>query len=106
LIVNAETPNPQPSEKPGVPTGVEAKLEVKLSWNSIPSATSYNVKRALSEAGPYTTIASDLKTTSYIDTNVVSGVAYYYVISFVNAAGESANSAPVTALKHSTATMQ
>ena len=67
-----------------------------LSWTASSGATSYNVKRATVSGGPYTTIASPT-TTSHTNTGLVNGTTYYYVVSAVNAAGESANSAQVSA---------
>jgi cellulose 1,4-beta-cellobiosidase len=47
--------------------------------------------------GPYTTVATGLTATSYINTALTNGTAYYYVVSAVNSAGESANSAEASA---------
>ena len=70
---------------------------VTLNWTASAGATSYNVKRATTSGGPYTTIAPVVNTTSYTDTTVVNGTTYYYVVSAVNAAGESPDSAEVSA---------
>ena len=67
-----------------------------LSWNASSEAASYNVKRSTTSGGPYTTIASPT-TTSYTDTAVTNATTYYYVVSAVNAAGQSANSSQVSA---------
>ncbi|MEK5000563.1 MULTISPECIES: fibronectin type III domain-containing protein [unclassified Paenibacillus] len=63
---------------------------VKLEW-AVTGAESYNVKRAASPGGPYIQLAN-VKGTSYSDTTVTNGTTYYYVVSAVNRAGESANS--------------
>lgn len=80
---------------PPVPAYVSAKVDtgsrVTLAWTSGPDATSYNVKRSTSAAGPFTTIGTTTSL-SYSDTGLTSGVSYYYVVSAVNANGESANS--------------
>ena len=84
---------------PPIPTGLTAtagNAQVALNWTASSGATSYNVKRATVNGGPYTTIASPT-TTSYTDTTAVNGTTYYYVVSAVNASGESANSAQVSA---------
>jgi fibronectin type 3 domain-containing protein len=81
------------------PTGLVATAgtnQVSLSWTATSGATSYNVKRAPVNGGPYTTIASPT-VTSYLDTNVVAGTTYYYVVSAANAVGEGFNSAQVSA---------
>jgi hypothetical protein len=80
---------------PSTPTGLTAmagNAQLSLSWNASFGAISYNVKRATVSGGPYTTIASSVTTTSYTDTGLNNGTTYYYVISSVNAAGESVNS--------------
>jgi len=65
---------------------------VTLTWDVISSATGYNVKRSTTVGGPYTTIASNVATNSYVDTDVVNDTTYYYVVSAITADGESANS--------------
>jgi len=65
-----------------------------LTWTAVADATSYNIKRALVTGGPYTTIDTDLAS-PYKDTAVVPGTDYFYVISAVNACGESGNSIEV-----------
>lgn len=88
---------------PATPTGVSAtagNTQVVVAWSAITTgtsgATSFHVKRSTTSGGPYTTISSPT-TTSYTDTVVTNGTAYYYVVSAVNSAGESANSSEVTA---------
>jgi len=91
------TPPPSP---PPVPTGLTAtpgNAQVSLSWSASSGATSYNVKRATVSGGPYTTLASDVTSTSYTDPGPTNGTTYYYVVSAVNSVGESANSAQVSA---------
>lgn len=65
--------------------------KVILSWDAVTGVTSYNVKRATTAGGPYTTIANNVTTTSYVDTDVVNGT-YYYVVTAITVDGESANS--------------
>lgn len=84
---------------PAVPTGVTAvpgNARVLLSWTASFGATSYNVKRATVSGGPFTTVDSPT-TNSFIDTGRTNNTAYYYVVSAVNSAGESANSSQVSA---------
>jgi cellulose 1,4-beta-cellobiosidase len=86
---------------PPVPTGltptVVSSNQINLSWNASTGATSYNVKRATVSGGPYTTIATGVTATSYNNTGLTPATTYYYVVSAVNANGESANSSQVSA---------
>jgi subtilisin family serine protease len=78
------------------PTGLTASPgdgQVTLNWSPSTGATSYKVKRSLTSGGPYTTIASGIGATNYLDSGLTNGLTYFYVVSAVNSAGESANSA-------------
>lgn len=71
--------------------------EIDLSWTASAGATSYNVKRATTSGGPYTTIAT-VAATSYHDTTLAGATTYYYVVSALNSVGESADSAEASAV--------
>lgn len=62
---------------------------VLLNWDPSPSATVafYKVYRGTARGGPYSVLGSNLRTTTYTDTSVQSGVTYYYVTTAVDAAG-------------------
>jgi fibronectin type 3 domain-containing protein len=82
-----------------VPTNLSAtpgNTQVSLSWTASSGATSYNVKRSTTSGGPYTTVGSPTGT-SFTNTGLVNGTTYFYVVSAVNASGESGNSAQVSA---------
>ena len=84
---------------PATPTGLTTTAssgQIALSWNASSAATSYHVKRSTSSGGPYTQVAAPT-TTTYSDTGVIAGTAYYYVVSALNTYGESANSAQASA---------
>jgi fibronectin type 3 domain-containing protein len=88
-----------PLEAPPAPTEVVAtagNAQVSLTWAAGLTATSYNVKRSTTTGGPYTKISSPTAT-NFTDTGLTNGTTYFYVISAVNAAGESANSAQASA---------
>ena len=70
---------------------------VLLSWDSSLGATSYEVKRSQTAGGPYTTIGANVKGVSFVDTAVVNGVTYYYVVSAANSLGESGDSGEASA---------
>jgi hypothetical protein len=85
---------------PPVPAGLSAtpgNAQVRLSWSASAGASSYHVKRAATSGGPYTQIAAPT-VTSYSDTALTNGTTYYYVVSAIDASGESANSVQVTAI--------
>lgn len=81
---------------PAPPTGLTISggaANVQLTWTASPSATSYNVKRGTVSGGPYTTIASNITDTSYLDTAATgSGTTYYYVVTAKTGIYESAPS--------------
>ncbi len=89
-----------PATAPATPTGLAAtggNAEVSLTWNASTGATSYHVKRATTAGGSFTTTLASPTATSYVDSTVTNGTAYFYVVSAVDTAGESANSAQATA---------
>jgi len=80
---------------PGAPANLTATAGdglIMLSWNAAEGALSYNVKRAETTGGPYTTIADAVVGTSFTDTDLITGATYYYVVSATNSGGESADS--------------
>jgi hypothetical protein len=83
-------------QSPTLTATTVATNQVNLTWNASTTATGYNVKRSTTNGGPYTVIAT-VTTTGYTDTAVTSGTTYYYVVSAVNAYGESADSAQASA---------
>jgi cellulose 1,4-beta-cellobiosidase len=88
-----------PAQVPATPTGLmatSANAQVSLTWAASATATSYNVKRSTTTGGPYTKVSSPTAT-NFTDTNLTNGTTYFYVVSAVNATGESANSAQASA---------
>src|SRR3984957_20551197 len=75
------------STAPARPLNVTATgghQQISLAWSASTGANSYNLKRAASNGGPYSTVASPAGA-SYIDTTVTNGTTYYYVVTAVNA---------------------
>jgi fibronectin type 3 domain-containing protein len=80
---------------PPAPTGLGAAGadgQVTLTWNAVPGATSYSVRRATTSGGPYATIALGVGATSFVNSGLVNGTTYYYVVRAVNGDGQSGNS--------------
>jgi len=87
---------------PSAPTGLSATPggnSVSLSWTAAAgSPVSYNVKRSTTSGSGYVTVSPAGAVTGTTYTNIVAGgTPYYYVVSAVNAGGESANSSEVAA---------
>ena len=94
------------AQKPTVPTGVTAAAgdtKVGLRWSAATGATSYRLKRSTTSGGPYAQIAAPTYT-GYTDVGVRNGTTYFYVLSAINGAGESGNSAQVNAKPSATVT--
>lgn len=99
-------PSTNPPPAPDTVTATRGTNQITVQWAPTVSAISYNIKRSIVSGGPYTTIATGVAApaspdtvapTTYTDSNVAVGVTNYYVVSAVNAVGESANSAEVSA---------
>ena len=83
-----------PANPPPTPANLQAtagNAQVSLAWSASTGTTSYNVKRATTSGGPYTKISSPT-TANYTDTGLTNGSKYFYVVSAVNSAGQSASS--------------
>jgi fibronectin type 3 domain-containing protein len=94
--VNATPTAPPP---PGAPAGLQAtpgNTQVSLSWTASTGATSYHVKRSTTSGGPYTQVSAPT-VANFADTSLTNGTTYYYVVSALNATGESANSSQASA---------
>ncbi|MBB5353461.1 fibronectin type 3 domain-containing protein [Haloferula luteola] len=82
---------PQPAA-PATLSATPGDGVVHLDWNVANFTSSYNVKRATTSGGPFTTIATGLTGTSHSDTTASNGTTYFYVVTGSNTQGESANS--------------
>jgi fibronectin type 3 domain-containing protein len=78
-------------------TATAGNAQASLAWSASTGASSYHLKRATTNGGPYTQIAAPTST-SFTDVSLTNGKNYYYVVSAVNSAGESPNSAQVVAV--------
>jgi hypothetical protein len=104
---NSNQATATPAAAPAAPapplnlTATGGNQQVSLAWAASTGATSYNVKRATTNGGPYTTVASPAGA-SYTDTTVTNGTIYYYVVTAVSSSGESANSNQASATPSAT----
>jgi fibronectin type 3 domain-containing protein len=77
---------------PSVPTNVTASAQssssIRVSWNSVLGAASYNVYRSSSESGIYTRVGSP-SGISYTDSGLSPNTTYYYYVRSQNSVGES-----------------
>src|SRR5712692_5107448 len=88
-----------PATPPAAPTGLTAtagNAQVTLAWSASGGATSYHVKRSTTNGSGYTQVSAPTMT-GYLDTGLTNGTIYYYVVSALNVAGESANSSQASA---------
>jgi hypothetical protein len=95
---NPTTPTTPTSTAPAAPTGLSTSAgnnQLTVIWAASSGATKYNVKRATTSGGPYTQVGS-ASAASYSDSTVSNGTTYFYVISALDSAGESANSTQVS----------
>lgn len=94
-----------PGAVPSAPTNPGAtpgNAQVSLGWTAVSGATGYNVKRSTTNGGPYTNVATNVSGTSYVNSGLTNGTTYYYVVTAVNANGESGVSAQVSATPSAT----
>ncbi len=80
---------------PSAPTNLTAyagSYSVTLTWPAVTNATGYNLKRSTTSGGPYASILTQTLFTNVVDTTVANGTTYFYVVTAVNAGGESINS--------------
>lgn len=86
---------------PSAPAGLTAtagNAQVTLNWAAAPGATSYNVYRGSTSGGQSATpIATGITGTSYTNTGLTNGTAYYYKVAAINASGTSAPSSEASA---------
>ena len=83
------------------PSGLTATVtagQPVLSWWGSAHATGYNVKRASTAGGAYTTLATGLTTNTYTDAAVTPGTTYHYVVTATTPSGETGNSNETSAL--------
>lgn len=84
-----------PSAPANLTVASAGNKEVNLTWDTVSGATSYNIKRSTA-SGKEETIATT-SSAIYTDAGLENGTTYYYIVTAVNANGESAPSNEVSA---------
>lgn len=77
------------------PTNITAladKAATRIAWQAVPKATGYNIKRSITQGGPYTIIATGITETSFSDGHTRNDTDYYYVVSAADALGQGSDS--------------
>ena len=85
---------------PAAPVNLKAvpvARTVNLTWDAVPGAVSYYVKRSAIAGGPYVTIAAGVTAAAYQDAGLKGATIYYYVVSAATATAEGPNSKPAFA---------
>ena len=81
-----------PGAAPTGLTGTVGNAQAVLSWNPVPGATSYNLKRLTTVGTPYYATVATITGTNYTDLGLVNEFTYSYAVSAVSGGGESTNS--------------
>ncbi len=81
----------------GTPVAAVTGNTVLLSWQSSPGLT-YNVQRATTAEGPFTTIANGLTSPTHTDPDVSQGTTYFYRVSTSGSEGGASTSPTVSLL--------
>jgi len=91
-------PDPDPTvlDRPANLAAVAGDASISLSWDAVAGATGYRVWPS-EDVGSTFTGYYEVIGVSYVDTGLVNGQPYTYVVTAFDATTESANSSPVTA---------
>lgn len=96
VFVDGVDPNSPPMAPAGL-AATAANAQIQLSWSPSSYATSYILKRSLINEGPYSNISTSA-TPGYVDSGLINGTTYFYVVAAVNAYGEGIDSASISAI--------
>jgi fibronectin type 3 domain-containing protein len=97
--VTATTAAP-PLAVPAAPTGVTASggaNQVTIAWPAVAGASSYNIYWGTTSGVTTASTKITAATSPYLQTGLAAATTYYYIVTAVNAAGQSVASAQVSA---------
>ena len=103
-------PSPEASATPSAPPSVlppaslqasPGNSQITLAWAASTGATNYTLWRGASSGNETTAVATTTVTT-YTDTNVINGTAYYYVVTATASGAVSGNSPEASAVPSGT----
>lgn len=97
---DVQYPNELPTTAPSAPTvtATAGNTQITLAWTASDTAVSYKIYRGTVAGGEAPQpIKEGITSTSYVDTGLTNGTAYFYQVTAVNAAGDSNKSVEVTA---------
>ena len=98
FVIESGEQEPTVPAVPVLAAEATGKNSIELSWNSVFSATSYNIYQGSSQ------IATNITETTFAVENLEEGMEYCFSVSAVNEIGESAKSVEVCATTESTPT--
>ena len=86
---------------PVAPTSLAATAvsssQINLNWADKDGVASYNVSRSTTNGGTYAPVATGVRGINFLDSGLASSTTYYYVVTAVNATGQSGNSPQASA---------
>jgi fibronectin type 3 domain-containing protein len=85
----------------GVSAAAASSASVTISWNAVTGADEYYIYRSTAASGAYSKLTTDpavITGTSYVDTGLSSGAAYYYKVAASNSGGAGEQSDFASAL--------
>ncbi len=84
-----------PPVTPSGLTGTPGNHVISLTWAANAGDDTYNLTWSTNQNGPFAPLAVNLAVTTYLDTNALSSLTNYYVVSAANHCNISSNSTPV-----------
>ncbi len=86
-----------PPSAPANLTASPAASQVQLSWEAVAGATGYTIRRSTVAGGPYETVGA-VSANAFLDTGVVNGTNYHYVVVASNGLTDGPRSVEASAL--------